>query len=227
MRILLTQSNYIPWKGYFDLIKSVDKFVIYDDVQFTKNDWRNRNQIKTKQGLQWLSIPVFQKSLNQKIQDTKVSQTNWNIKHWKTLMTNYSKAKSFDRTSGLFSALYEQKLPVFLSEINYVFIKTICDYLDIQTEIVWSRELNLNGNKNERLIDACKKLNANTYLSGPSASDYLDLDLFRQENINVEWANYADYPEYSQLYGKFIHEVSILDLIFNEGINSKKYMKTF
>jgi WbqC-like protein family len=227
MRILITQSNYIPWKGYFDLIKSVDKFVIYDDVQFTKNDWRNRNKIKTKQGLQWLSIPVFQKSLNQKIRDTKVSQINWNIKHWKTLITNYSKAKSFNQTNGFFSALYTQKLPVFLSEINYVFIKAICNYLDIQTEIIWSRELNLSGNKNERLIDACKKLNANTYLSGPSASEYLDLDLFGQENIHVEWADYTDYPEYSQPYGKFVHEVSILDLIFNEGINSKKYMKAF
>lgn len=213
-RIAILQSNYIPWRGYFDIIKQVDVFVIYDEVQFTKNDWRNRNKIKTPNGLQWLTIPVKHKSLDQKIFETEVVNQQWRRKHLNSLKLNYAKAPCFDLSITQIEKLYEGD-EILLSEINLKFIKGICEMLNIQTEIVNSRELELKGDKNQRLIDACKKLNATNYLSGKAAQSYLDVNLFKKNNIEVEWMDYDHLTEYPQLYPPFEHGVTILDLIFN------------
>lgn len=224
-KVAILQSNYIPWKGYFDIIKMADVFVVYDEVQYTKNDWRNRNQIKTANGLSWLTIPVIQKSLNQKINETFVSQSNWNKKHWNSITCNYSKAPFFEQFEDDFKQLYIQIQTQNLSEINQIFIKKINEILNIRTEIVDSRDLKLVGDKNERLIDAVKKLNGTHYISGPAAKSYIDLNKFGTELIQVEWVDYNGYPEYSQLFGAFKHNVSILDLIFNEGSNATNFLK--
>ena len=224
-KVAILQSNYIPWKGYFDIIKMADVFVIYDDVQYTKNDWRNRNQIKTANGLSWLTIPVIQKSLNQKINETYVSQINWNKKHWNSITCNYSKAPFFKQYEDDFKNLYSIIETQNLSEINKIFIKKINEILNIQTEIIDSQDLNLVGDKNERLIDAIKKLNGTHYISGPAAKSYIDLNKFESESIKVEWVDYNGYHEYSQLFGPFKHNVSILDLIFNEGSNATNFLK--
>jgi hypothetical protein len=223
-RVAILQSNYIPWKGYFDLIAKVDIFVIYDEVQYTKNDWRNRNLINTSNGLQWLTIPVRQESLNQKIFESKIFTNNWNKKHVSSLTTNYSKAPCFKIFKDEIWNLYENPSNL-ISEVNLSFIKGICKLLDIDTEIIDSRELNLEGDKNIRILDACKKLNATTYFSGPAAKSYLDIKLFKEENIKVEWMNYSNYKEYKQLFNPFHHQVTILDLIFNMGSKSKDYLK--
>lgn len=225
-KIAILQSNYIPWKGYFDIIKMADVFVFYDEVQYTKNDWRNRNQIKTPNGLSWLTIPVLQNSLNQKINETVVSQSNWNKKHWNSITCNYSKAPFYKKLEGEFQQLYYSIETQNLSEINQIFIKKIANFLKIETDIIDSTALNLIGDKNERLIDAVKKLNGTHYISGPSAKSYLDVNKFESESIQVEWVDYNGYPEYSQLYGDFKHNVSMLDVIFNEGSNANNFLKS-
>ena len=155
-KIAILQSNYIPWKGYFDIIRRADVFVIYDEVQYTKNDWRNRNLIKTAKGAEWLTIPVSQKSLQQRIDETTVTQKNWHKKHWNTLVCNYAKAPYFKDYEADFEAFYSSLNTENLSEINLLFIKKINSILDIKSEIIDSKSLKLSGDKNDRLIDAVK-----------------------------------------------------------------------
>jgi hypothetical protein len=223
MKVSICQSNYIPWRGYFDLIASADVFVIYDEVQYTKNDWRNRNLIKTANGLSWLTVPVRRESMYQKINETLTMQTGWEKKHIKALTLNYSKSPFFQKYKDEIFEIYENFTS--LSNLNVNLIKKICEILLIDTKIIESADLCLTGDRNSKLIDACIKLNANTYISGPSASCYLDTALFKSNNINVNWMDYSGYLEYPQRFGSFIGNVSILDLIFNVGPNSKNYLK--
>lgn len=227
-KIAILQSNYIPWKGYFDLINIVDEFILYDDMQYTKRDWRNRNKIKTKDKRQWLSIPVEVKGKYlQKINETKISEKAWGKKHWQIIEYNYSKTKYFKEFKGIFEDLYLSCEEEYLSKINYRFIVAICKILGIKTKIRFSSEFNLIEGKTERLLGICKDCNADTYISGPSAKDYLDVALAKKLNIKIEWMDYRGYKEYSQLFPPFEHGVSVLDLIFNEGFNARKFMKSF
>lgn len=226
-KIAILQSNYIPWKGYFDIINMVDEFVFYDEVQYTKNDWRNRNKIKTSQGIQWLTIPVRQETLEQKIKDTKISDKKWNIKHWRTLSQNYSKSKYFKDYKDIFEEMYLNCEEEYLSQINYKFITTINEILGIRTKLRYSSEFELIDGQTEKLLDICNQCKANSYLSGPAAKDYFDEKLAKKENIQIEWMNYSGYQEYNQLFPPFEHGVSIIDLIFNEGSNATKFMKSF
>jgi hypothetical protein len=227
-KVLITQSNYIPWKGYFDAINFVQEFVIYDDVQYTRRDWRNRNKIKTYLGPQWLSIPVEVKGkFHQKINETLISEKDWGRKHWQTIVHNYSKAQYFNDYRGIFENAYLSCAEQKLSEINYNFIKTICGILNIKSNIRWSDEFNVTGEKSERLVAICKLIGGTDYFTGPAAKSYIDEELFRESNINLHYLDYSGYPEYRQLHGKFDHYVTILDLIFNEGPNAAKFMKSF
>lgn len=224
MTVSILQSNYIPWKGYFDIIAKSDVFVIYDEVQFTRRDWRNRNLIKTTDGLKWLTIPVIQDDYYQKIFETKILQGNWTKKHKSTLQYNYSKSAYFKEYRDFFFDIYDSP-STDLSQINRLFIEKICAILAIETKIIDSRELSLEGDKVERLVDACKKLNATKYLSGPAAKNYMNEVLFNENNIELEWMDYSNYKEYKQLYPPFEHGVSVLDLIFNEGPNARSFLK--
>jgi len=226
-KIAIVQSNYIPWKGYFDLINMVDEFVLYDDVQYTKNDWRNRNIIKTDQGSQWLTIPVKHEKRDQLIINTKISDHRWPQKHWATLSQNYSKAKYFKDHRDLFESLYLSSTDEYLSRINYRFITAINKVLGIDTRLRWSSEFDLQSGRTARLLSICKQCNATEYFSGPAAKTYFDQELARKENINVHWVDYGGYQEYTQLYPPFEHRVSILDLIFSEGPNAHNFMKSF
>lgn len=227
-KILITQSNYIPWKGYFDGINTADVFVVYDEMQYTKRDWRNRNKIKTQNGAQWISIPVEVKGKYfQKINETKVSDRNWRLKHWDSIRHNYSKAPFFKEYAEIFEELYLNNQEEYLSEINISFINEINKILSIETEIIWSKDLDLRGDKSEKLLNICLDLEGTDYYSGPSAKNYMDVELFEKNGINVHWFDYSGYPEYNQMFGEFDHEVSILDLIFNEGPTAKNFMKSF
>lgn len=226
--ILITQSNYIPWKGYFDSINTVDEFIVYDDMQYTKRDWRNRNQIKTAQGLFWLTIPVEVKGkFFQKINETQVSDKKWGENHWKTLVANYSKAPYFKNYKNIFEDLYRDETLDNITNINISFIKAINAILNISTKIIDSREFDLVEGKTERLVDICKKRNATDYYSGPAAKDYMDESLFLDQGIKVHYFDYSNYPVYPQLNGNFAHNVTILDLIFNTGSDARNYLKTF
>ena len=174
-KVAILQSNYIPWKGYFDLINMVDEFILYDDMQYTRRDWRNRNKIKTPQGLQWLTIPVEIKGkFFQKIKDTKITDKKWNIKHWRTISQNYSKSKYFKDYKDIFEELYLKCDEEYLSQINYKFITTINKILEINTKLRWSSEFELVDGQTEKLLGICKDCNADIYLSGPAAKDYFN-----------------------------------------------------
>lgn len=225
-KVLISQSNYIPWKGYFDSISLVDEFIIYDEMQYTKRDWRNRNKLKTTQGLKWLTIPVEVKGkFHQKINETKISDENWNVKHWDFLKQNYSKAEFFRENKDFFEDLYLNMNQKYLTEINYKFISAICDFFEIKTTIRFSSEFNLKGNPSEKLLFLCKDINAKEYYSGPAAKDYLDETIFNENNVKVKYLDYDNYKEYNQIHPPFRHDVSILDLIFNKGKNAKEFLK--
>ena len=226
-KIAILQSNYIPWKGYFDMINMVDEFILYDDVQYTKNDWRNRNQIKTSQGVKWITIPVRQTGLSQLIKETKVQDKRWRKKHWATISQTYAKAKYFKEYKDIFEKLYLGDDEEYLSQINYKFIMAINEILGIKTKIRWSSEFDYGEGQTEKLLKICQACDADIYISGPAAKDYFDEELFNKNNIQVEWMDYSGYPEYNQLHPPFEHGVSILDLIFNEGGNASKFMKSF
>lgn len=228
-KVAIVQSNYIPWKGYFDLINMVDEFILYDDVQYTRRDWRNRNRIKTKDGLRWLTIPVNVKgNYFQKIKDTTINDPDWGKKHWIVISHSYKKAACYRDYKNIFQELYMGCNEKYLSKINHLFITAINKILDINTMISWSMDYELHSDDStENLICLCKQAGADTYLSGPAAKDYVKLELFDKAGITVEWMDYHGYPEYRQLYPPFDHGISIIDLIFNKGENADHFMKTF
>ncbi len=230
-KVAILQSNYIPWKGYFDMINMVDEFVLYDDMQYTKNDWRNRNIIKTFSGPKWISIPVVTKGRienKQKIKETEVISFQWCKKHWKTLQYNYAKAPYFEMYAERFSELYRKcEEEKFLSRINYLFLTEICEILGSPTKITWSSQYHLEEGKTEKIVGICKQANASEYISGPAAKQYINPQLFADAGIRVSYIDYSNYKQYPQLHGEFIHGVSILDMLFNLGAQTASYMKSF
>lgn len=228
-KIAIVQSNYIPWKGYFDLINSVDEFILYDSEQYTKRDWRNRNLIKTPKDLMWLTIPVESKGKRfQSIQETRVANHKWIDQHINALRHNYTKAAYFEDYWKTIQVVYESCRSLdYLSQINFSFIKCIMDLLGIETQISWSSDFELTNGKNQKLIELCQAVEATHYLSGPAASNYLEIDSFNKKGITVEYFNYEDYPTYNQTNNDFTHHVSILDLIFNTGKRAGSYLKSF
>jgi hypothetical protein len=225
-KVAIVQSNYIPWKGYFDMIAAVDEFILYDDMQYTRRDWRNRNQIKTPQGTQWLTIPVLVKGkYHQKIRDTKIDGTEWAADHWKALAQNYRRAPHFVEIASWLEPLYFGDTYTHISHVNQNFIKAICDYLGIKTIITNSWDYSLLDGKTERLAELCLQAGGTEYISGPAAKDYVDEKIFSDLGIKLTWFDYSGYPAYQQLWGDFTHGVTILDLLFNCGKDSSRYMR--
>jgi hypothetical protein len=227
--VAIVQSNYIPWKGYFDLIHSVDEFILYDDVQYTKRDWRNRNQIKTQQGLQWLTIPVEVKGkFSQSVRETKIASSDWAKKHWQSIATNYARAPFFKDYKDRFEALYLTTQSEYLSEVNFKFLESLKEMLGISTPLLFSSEYGFEKDeKNQQLLKLCHKAGATRYLSGPAAAGYLDVKTFESEGVSVSVYDYSGYPEYRQSFPPFEHAVSAIDLILNEGPSASQYLKSF
>ena len=226
MRIAISQSNYIPWKGYFDLIASVDLFVLYDEVQFTKRDWRNRNLIKGPDGPQWLTVPILSRGrYTQKISEVELAATNWREKHWAALRSNYARAPHFKDFGPAVENAYATGAETHLSELNANFVSLICGQLGIKTPMRQSSEFTLAHERSERLLNICLEAGATTYVSGPAAKAYLDEQLFERHGVAVEWFDYSGYEEYPQLWGAFDHHVSALDLLFNCGPEAPLKMK--
>ena len=227
-RIAIVQSSYIPWKGYFDLIQSVDEFVLFDDVQFTRRDWRNRNQIKTRDGLLWLTIPVLTKGqFTEPIRSIVVGDASWRTKHWRSIAANYARAPHFAAYAAELEALYRDGTDTLLSLINYRFLTAICGWLGITTRFSWSSDYDLADGKTERLVSICRQAGADTYVSGPSASAYLEERQFTEQGIALSYFDYSGYPEYTQLHPPFEHRVSVIDLILNHGPDAPRYMLSF
>jgi hypothetical protein len=223
LKVAIVQSNYIPWRGYFDLIASVDKFVVYDDVQYSKGSWRNRNRIKGPNGLRWLTVPV-QARLGMTIDEVRISDVgrSWREAHRRVLNESLAAAPHFDDAIGLWmEAVFAGD--EHLSKLNVRLIHGVCEYLGIDTPILMSRDFSLSGSKTERLLQLLKLLGADFYLSGPSARTYLDVSLLNMHGISVQYKSY-DYPPYPQLWGEFEGGVSILDLVANTGRAARTYI---
>jgi hypothetical protein len=227
--VVILQSCYIPWKGFFDLMDRSDEFILFDDVQFTRRDWRNRNVIKTPTGETWLTIPVNQKgNYFQSINETKVTDNKWASKHWKSISFNYAKAPFFHDYKSVIEDLYNAcEQEEYISQINYKFIVKIAELLGIKTNVTWSTDylIDTDLKKTDRLLALCEKAQATDYLSGPSAKSYIENDLFAQKNINVHYIDYSAYKPYPQLFDGFIHSVSVLDVLFNMGPAAYSYIK--
>lgn len=225
-KVAILQSNYIPWKGYFDLIAAVDEFILYDDMQYTRRDWRNRNQIKTPEGPSWLTVPVKVKGkYNQTIRETEIDGREWAPAHWKSLLLNYKKAPYFKEVAALIEPIYLGGHHQFLSPLNRELLESICQYLGITTLITSSWDYDLVDGKSERLADLCAKAGGTEYISGPAAKNYIDGAAFSERGLKLAWFDYHGYPEYPQLWGEFVHAVSILDLLFNCGKDSPAFMR--
>ena len=224
-RVAIVQSNYIPWRGYFDLIASVDEFIVLDDVQYTRRDWRNRNRIKTPQGPQWLTIPVrVSGRYTQLICETAVDDDSWAERHWEIVRLNYRDASGFDYAREFVEELYRTVPGTHLSEINRHFLERICGQLGVATPLTDSRAYAAEGTKSDRLIDLCRKANATEYLSGPSAKAYLDEERFSTAGIAVSWFSYGPYPDYEQVHPPFEPQVSILDVLLCTGEDARRFV---
>lgn len=222
------QSCYIPWKGYFDLVNAVDEFILYDDRQFTRRDWRSRNTVKAAGGPIWLTIPTRTKGhYHQRVDETLVDGTKWREKHWRTLVQSYRRAPHFEIYAGRLERLYLESDELRLSAINRAFIETICEAIGISTPFRWSTDYEAEGDRSERLLSLVLAAGATRYLSGPRAQAYLDEGLFERNGVEVEYFDYSGYPEYPQPHPPFVHTVSALDLLFSVGPDAKRYMKTF
>jgi hypothetical protein len=225
-RVAIVQSSYIPWKGYFDLIRSVDEFILLDTVQFSKGSWRNRNRIKTKDGLAWLTIPVYTSGrLLQNIEDTVVSDSTWATRHWRQIRDAYGRAPFFERYAAQFEAAYQSLRSDRLSHINRTLTELLCNAFGIATRISSASDYHPGDGRMQRLIDLCQQAGATEYLSGPSARGYIDETLFAEAGIDLHFAGYSGYPEYPQPYPPFEHAVSAIDLLFCTGPRAIDFMK--
>jgi hypothetical protein len=221
--VAIVQSCYIPWKGYFDLIGLADEFILYDDMQYTSGDWRNRNRVKTPSGTQWLTIPV-KRSFGQRIDEAEVGDPRWAAKHWKTIAQSYRTAPHFERYRERLEELYATT-ERSLSRINRAFIEALCELLGIHTPLSWSTDYAAEGVRTERVVSLCRQAGATAYLSGPRAQDYLEEELFAGAGIELRYIDYSGYPEYPQLHGAFEHTVTVLDLLFSVGPDAPRYLK--
>jgi len=222
-KIAILQSNYLPWKGVFDMINSVDIFVFFEDVQYTKGDWRSRNKILTSNGPSWITVPIKNRR-DQLIYQAEICDNyNWQRKQFKSFQINYSKALFYKEYKWIIEEIYLNKKWKNLSKLNIYTTKLISDILGIKTKFINSLDLNSKGKKEDKEIDICKKLNADYFLSGPAARNYIDPRKFKDEKIILDYIKY-EYPEYDQLHKPFNHFVTILDLIFNCGDKSPYYI---
>lgn len=230
MKVVVLQSNYFPWKGYFDLIHDADFFIFYDTAKYTKNDWRNRNRIYTANGLQWLTIPISADAVKLKINEVTFKDSNWQELHYKTLLYGYKKAPYFRQLDPLLNEILLDQKWTHLSMLNQFIIKKISQLLGLNTEFLYSENFNTDGATVERLVQLLKQANTTEYISGPSAKNYLTgkEHLFLENNILLTFKEYPVYPEYKQLSQPFRHDVSIIDLIANVSFEEiKNYIWDF
>ncbi|MEW6096799.1 MAG: WbqC family protein [bacterium] len=223
MIVGIHQPEHLPWLGFWNKLYKSDLFVLLDNTQFRKNYFQNRNRIRTANGWTWITVPVLTKDkTTQQINEVKINNVTdikWQKKHWKTIEQNYLKSPYFNEYREIFYKFYLNKWTK-LADLNINFIYTIKEILGIKTEIVVGSSLeDVRGERSDLLLDICKKVGATTYLSGRFGKDYLEVSKFRKENINVVFQEF-NHPVYSQVFKPFIPEMSIIDLIFNEGDKS-------
>jgi hypothetical protein len=221
-RVAILQSNYIPWRGYFDLIHDVDLFIFYDNVQYTHSDWRHRNKLMTAQGAKWLTIPAGH-DLKRLICEVEIVDQSWKCRHRSIIEQNYRNAPFMEESKPLLDFLYDNAI-TNLSDYNQRAIKHLSDILGIRTQFTDSRLFPTGGRKTERLIGILEKVGARQYISGPSARAYIDEDLFVEAGIELVYKEYPVYPAYRQCFSPFTPFVTILDLLLNVGPEASHYI---
>ena len=222
----MLQPNYIPWKGVFDLINQVDVFVFYDDVQYTVKDWRNRNVIKTQHGDKWLSVPVVHKGKREQlICEAEINNTqDWQKDHYKTIKSSYLKAPFFEKYHYIIEEIYLKNNWSKIGDLDVFATKLIAEALGIKVEWVRSSDLGYSGSKEgEKVIKICKHLDCEHFINGPSSRGFMNEKLFEEAHIKLDYIDYS-YPEYKQLFPPFNHYVSVLDVLFNCGDNSREFI---
>jgi hypothetical protein len=224
LRVAIIQSGYLPWKGYFDIIHDVDLFIFLDNVQFTSRDWRNRNRIKTLQGLAWLTVPVGNRR-ELAIDQVPIQDTRWQRDHWSSLRHHYARAPHFRRHQGFFEDLYLGRAWGSLAELNTFIIRHLAqECLGLNTPFMDARAFSSAGGRMGRLLDILQQAGAGQYVSGPSTRGYLDVAELNRAGIAVTFKNYDGYPEYRQFFPPFCHQVSVLDLLFHTGPDAPWYI---
>ena len=223
MKVSIHQPNYLPWLGFFNKVSQCDTYVVFDDVQYPMGkDFHNRNQIKTNNGKTWLTIPVIGKSERRKFNEIQIKDNGWNEKHLNNIKNFYGKTKYFDDYYSDLEKFYTNTYDKLI-DLNMDMNKWFFKLLDIDTEIVYSSKLCNNDLRGlDKIIYILKKINTKRYITsnGPGASRYIDESVFKNNNIELIWNEYT-HPTYNQQFGEFIPYMSILDLLFNEGPNSK------
>ena len=214
------QPNYLPFAGFFHKVMLCDVFVIADHVQYERQEWQNRNKIRTESGWMWLTVPVLNNhNGGQKINEARVDNSvDWAVKHWRSIFFNYVKTPFFDYYKDAFRKIYEQKWEK-LADLNESILRLILKELNLKAKIVKSSNFHLEGHKTDLLIEMCKKLNADTYLSGIGAKTYVEEDAFKRENITLLFQDFH-HPVYCQRFSPFIPNMSLIDLLFNVGTDS-------
>jgi len=223
-KIAIIQVNYLPWRGFFDIVHQVDVFVFLDDAQYTVRDWRNRNRIKTKQGESiWLTVPTIG-GRNQLIKDVRIDTSQaWIRKHLTAIRHSYAGTPYFDQYFELLSGVYEQDF-AFLAELDIALTRTLSRCLGIETEFVTSSTIDSEGKKDEKLIQIVKKLDGDYYLSGPAAKTYIRDQLWEDAGIEIVYMDYSGYPVYTQISEPFEPAVSVIDLLFMVGVEAPDYI---
>lgn len=228
MKCVILQPFYIPWRGYFHQIEKADVFIFFDDVQYEKRGWCNRNRIKTANGARWLSIPVLNKNSiieNIPINEIKIDadQNVWHEKHWKTLRQSYQKAPFFSQYESLLMDFYARDYEL-LADLTIDLTIALARELGIEkTEFRRASEFAADGVKTDRLLFLLNKIGATHYITGAAAKNYIENEKFAEAGIEIEYMTYA-YPEYEQFYPPFDGRVSILDLLFMKGNAAGKYI---
>ncbi len=227
--VVILQSSYLPWKGYFDVMNAADLFVIYDEVQYTRRDWRNRNKIIIDGKSHWLTIPVDSKGqYHTPIRDIKISDKSWARKHWTSIRHSYGKAPFFENYENELARAYDDAGQMeLLSDVNQHFLQLLAGFLAIDTPFADSEKVpRSTDDPARRLIEICQVHGADTYLSGPAAKSYIEPLLFEQAGLRLAYADYGGYPTYNQNTLEFEHGVSVLDLLMRVGPDARQHLKS-
>ena len=225
MVLSILQPSFIPWIGYFDIIRKSDFVIFLDHVQFNKRSWQQRNSIKTPNGNIFLTVPVHTKGkFHQKINEVKIDNSkNYIDSHLKSIYQNYNKSKHFEKYYEKIKSIYKKKED-YLIDLSMNFILMVLnEILDYQLKFEYSSNLNIKTKKNNLILDICKHYKAKTYISAKGSETYLVKNDFQKENINLVYNEFV-HPIYPQVNGKFIENLSIIDLLFNCGLDSKLFI---
>ena len=230
MMICIHQPDFLPWLGFFSKIIHSDMFVVGDHVQYRNKGFQNRNRIKTPNGAQWLSVPIIHdwgQAINKvQILDREQNGIFWSNLHLRTLQVNYGKAPYYDNYIGTFEKIYKRGHKL-LADINMEFLKAVFEILGIDVQMKKTSEMNLTKSKTELIVEICQTLGADAYLSGLKGAEYMDMNLLEKNRIKIVY-NHYEHPTYAQQYTKlgFLSNLSVIDLIFNEGPKSPEIIKS-